>query len=423
MIKEKIHTSKYTDNKSIIGVGTFKLFNEITSSLITSFGSIFIYINSGKLWHVFFYLALYAFIQISSNLLGTKLFSNRPKLSLILRTIPFLLLYSLFFIKINALMFTIILSIGNGLINSFYFAPMDNIIGSLKTAGKTKTQSIIQFLEYVGIFLSTLIGGFVLDSVDAKLVGVVGVVLYLFATIVFFFMYSTDATKEGETTNDLKVTDKNTNEKTVVRPATESVRKGAKTQINDITKGKFNPFKKYYPWLTEGLVGIFTILEVLWSVYTYIQVGSFAVIGIIKTVIVLGGLLGIAFIGKYSSKRNWKNFVLISVLLVSAIWIVRPFLNIQLMYYLLAIIVGFLQQIIYVPLNSVYYKHYKDSKDKTRKLTQKDAYRKLFAVPLSLMCMIIGSVSISIAILGGILGLAAFQITPAYKDYEKDNDV
>ena len=248
---------------------------------------------------------------------------------------------------------------------------MDNIIGSLKTAGKTKTQSIIQFLEYVGIFLSTLIGGFVLDSVDAKLVGVVGVVLYLFATIVFFFLYSPDAIKEVETTNDLKVTDKNTNEKTVVSPATESVRKGAKTQINDITKGKFNPFKKYYPWLTEGLVGIFTILEVLWSVYVYMQIGSFAVIGIIKTVIVLGGLLGIAFIGKYSSKRNWKNFVLISVLLVSAIWIVRPLLNIQLMYYLLAIIVGFLQQVIYVPLNSVYYKHYKDSKDKTRKLTQK----------------------------------------------------
>ena len=119
MIKEKIHTSKYTDNKGIIGVGTFKFFNVIASSLIKSFGSIFIYINSGKLWHVFFYLALYAFIQISSNLLGTKLFSNRPKLSLILRTIPFLLLYSLFFIKINALMFTIILSIGNGLINSF----------------------------------------------------------------------------------------------------------------------------------------------------------------------------------------------------------------------------------------------------------------------------------------------------------------
>lgn len=400
MTKDKQLQKRTIEQKNILGVGTFKLFNSICDSMIKSFGGVFIYKNSGLLWHVFLYLIVYSLVQIASNFALVKLFSKHSKLSLILRTVPFLLLFGVFFLKVSPIWFTLIISVTNGLINSFYLAPMDKINGSLKSADRTKTQSIIQAMEYMGKIIVTLIIGFVLDSVDVRYVAFAGIILYLTATVIFFFVYKTEKTETEQV--EVPVTEKN--------------------QVIEATGKKFNPFKNYYPWLTEALIGAFAIVDVLWGVYAYTQFNSFATVGIMKAIIATGSLISTIAVGKFLVRYNWKKTVIIALVLFALIWIVRPFATNEFLFYGLTIIAGFIEPVFFVPLNSTYYKYYKYDKNKSQKLVQKDAYRKLFAVPLSLICLAIGSLPASIVLLGSIIGLASFQVGPAnrlYCDYKK----
>lgn len=386
--------------KNIISVGAFKMLNTICEGLIKAYGAVFIYINSGQIWHVFLYFILYSFFQIYSNYLLSKLFSKHSKLALILRVFPFLLMYCMIFVSIPAIWFTILFSIGVGLVNSFYMAPIDRINGLLKLSEKTKTQSIIFGFEYAGQIIISLVSGYLLDNVDVRLVALVGIILYLITTIVFYFTYN-----EQETLNRNQTTDDNiSNENTVVQHH-ESTNK----------KAKFNPFTTYYPWLTEALIGSLTALDVFWTVYVYINFNSFTIVGIMRAVIALGSLLGAILIEKISSKHNWKNTVLVSVVLFGLLWMVRPFATTNILFYGITIIIGFLTPIILIPLNTTYYKYHKNSKNRSKQLARKDGYRKLFALPLSVICMAVGSFSFGIVFMGGVFGLTAFQVKPASK--------
>lgn len=411
MTKEKTKKLKTLEQKNIISVGVFKLFNKVINALIKFYGAIFIYTNSRQISHIFLFLIVYSLVQIISNQLFSKLFSNHPKLSLILGIIPSLMMFSVFFVSLNALWFTLIISVSNGLMNSFYFAPIYVINGSLESSGETKTQSIIQSLEYLGSIITIIISGFLLDSINTKYVALMGIALYFVATVVFFFTYNYKNKKvdtKGAENNLITSLEKFCISEEIIEivPETPTMPQ----------KNKFNPFKNYYPWLTEALVGVVTLLDVLLRVYAYIHFSSFAMVGIMNAVIATSSLLGTIIIGRYSTKHTWGKLTFIAVILTSLIWIVRPFAANEILFFCLSLLSGFLMPLIIVPLDSTYYC---SNKNKSKKLVQKDLFRKLFIVPYSLICFAIASLPASIILMGGMLGLTSIQVIPASKLYEK----
>lgn len=385
------------EKKQLIYIGFFNLTNIICETLIKAFGSVIIYQKSHSIAYVFYYILIYSAVQMLSNVLLAPLFKNKPKLSLILRTIPFVLMYSVFFFSLDALTFTIIISVTNGLINSFYLAPMDNLNGRINSASVASNQSIVKIIEYCGQLLFTFISGILLDWISQTTIALIGIVIYVISTIIFYFGY-----KETPIQNQ------------------QQTKEAEQEPLIEFSKGKtkksFNPFKNYYPWLTEALIGITAITTVLWNVYCFVEFQSFTSVAIMNTLIALANLIGSIIIKRFGKSKDKLAIIsIISVIMVTIIFFIRPFALNIFMFYTFALLLSLLIPMYEIPLRSTYYRYYKNSKNQKNRLIQKDFFRKLFIIPLSLICFCFNSILFSLLFMSGVFGFLAFQVFPTKK--------
>lgn len=381
--------STLNKNKNVLGV--FKCLNSICEHTIKTFGSVILYKTTNSVFFVFMFLILYSFSQSLFDMTFLKLFTKKPKLSLILRIIPFLLMYSLFFIKLSNWWFTIILSVSNAAINSFGASPMDNLNGSIKGSAAPSRQSFLIICEKLGSIIFVVISGVLLDNISSKWIALGGIIIYLISTLIFIFGYKDIDFKKQE-----------------MKPLTF---KFDKEKIK-----KFNPIKNYYPWFAESLIGAFTIMEVLFGVYIYANFSSYAIVGYMKAVIYIGGIASSYLFKRISKKYNWTILAIFSMLIINITYFIRPYLLTFGLLYLFSVIQGFLEPLYLLPMNCAYYEMADKSLNHSQNLAKKDFYRKLFAVPISIVCLSTGSLLYSIFFVSGIMTLTNFQIYAAGKN-------
>lgn len=378
-------TEDKIEKRNFFGVGFYRLASTICESMIKAFGAVFIFKSSGKLSYVAFYIMIYSFVQIISNVLLNKFFAKHPKLSLILRAIPYLAMFSLFFFEMDSLLFMILFSILNGLVNSFGASPLSVLIGKLKKSSSPKTQGLIQAFDYLGGIVFLLLSAFFLDSFDAKWVSLAGIIIYVIVTVVFFFLYK-------ETGNEISF---------------------EKPERKEEIKEKFNPLKKYYPIICEAIVGVITVLDVYIVLYAYVEYSTFISAAIIKVVISVANLIG-SLLGTWLLKKiDWRILGFVSIGLAAGSTIAFSFISIPALAYVLAAIFGLSTPCHLVPFDTAFYKFGNLNGGDPTLYAKKDVYRKLTSIPIAAICLLAPSVGIALAICGGFKFLTMTQVIPA----------
>lgn len=374
-----------TEKRNFLGVGIYQCASTVCESMIKAFGAVFIYRSSGKLSYVMFYIMIYSFVQILSNVIFNKFFSKYPKFSLILRSIPYLAMFSLFFFEMDSLLFMILFSILNGLVNSFGASPLAVLIGRLKTSSSPKTQGFIQAFDHFGGVVFLLLSAFFLDRFDAKWVSLAGIVIYVIVTVLFFFLY------------------KETGDRTLIE----------KSQQNQGKNEKFNPLKNYYPIICESIVGVITVLDILIVLYTYVEFSTFISAAIIKVIISVANLIG-SLLGAWLLKKiDWRIFGFVSICLAAGSVIAFSFVSIPWLAYILAAIFGFSTPCHLVPFDAAFYKFGNLNGGDPSLFAKKDTYRKLTSIPIAAICLFVPSAGVALAICGGLKLLATTQVVPA----------
>lgn len=389
-----INLSKNKDKQNILSIGGYRVAIKICDSLIKSFGSVFVYVNSGKIWHVFLFYIIYSLVQAMVEISLVKFLSKKPKLALFFRIFPFIMMYALFFVSITPIYFTILIGIANGLTNAFCLAPLNRISGAIGNSTSPRIHSYISIIEYVGALIMAIISGYLLDSVDTKIIALIGMGLYIIFTLTFMYCYTEDETQ--------------------IKIQSGEITELEKLNLKQIKENKKFSLKKYNPLIAEGLIGCLTLLDILWPVFIYQKYGTFASVGLMNACYYIGAVIGSYVIGKISVKHSWSCLVIICILLSTIIWIIRPFINSTFILFLLNMLIGFGELITYIALNSVYFAYYKDYKDRGEKLIHKDGLRRLVSVPLSFVFVGSLSLRLPIMLIGGVYGLLSLQIIPAH---------
>lgn len=380
-----------TEKRNFFAVGFYKCISTICESMIKAFGAVFIYKTSGQFSYVLFYIMIYSAVQILTNISFNKFFSKHPKVALLLRAVPYLFMFSLFFFNMNSLLFMILFSISNGLVNSFEACPFSVVVGKLKHSSNTKIQGLIQAFGYFGAIISTLVSAFILDNFDAKWVALAGIIIYAVWTTIFFFLYK--GTKEDKKEHMTVETEQNQQQ----------------------VKQKFNPFKNYYPWFCEGLVGIVTILDVIFVLNVYISFSSFVSTAVIKVIISTTNFLGSVIMVSLVKKNNWKVFCFLSIVFAAGATIAISFVNVIWVACILAGVFGIATPMHIVPFDSAFYAYGKFEKDKAKLFAQKDTFRKITSIPVAAIFLTIPSIPIVLAVCGGLKLLGLTQVFPASK--------
>lgn len=386
-------TSEKTEKRNFLGVGFYRCASTICESMIKAFGAVFIYRTSGQLSYVMYYMMIYSFVQILTNVLLNKFFAKYPKISLLLRSIPYLAMFSLFFFEMDSLLFMILFSVLNGLVNSFGACSLGVLIGKLKQSSNPKTQSIIQAFDYLGGVVFLLASAFILDRFEAKWVSLAGIIIYVVLTTIFFFLYKEQ--KETQTTNSEEILQQK--------------------ECDTLPKQKFNPLKNYYPWVCEGLVGVVTVLDVFFVLNAYVTFSTFVSAALIKIIVSVTNLLGSLLIGWLIKKIDWKIIGFVSIILAAGATISISFVNIGWLAYILAGIFGLSTPFHLVPFDAAFYTYVKKEKEKARLFATKDTYRKITSIPIAAICLAVPTIGIALAICGGLKLLVLTQIVPAGK--------
>jgi len=123
----------------------------------------------------------------------------------------------------------------------------------------------------------------------------------------------------------------------------------------------FNLFKKYtrYFW-AEFLENIREEFEaIILPVVVFITVKSVISVGIINTLAPMGAILFTLFVGKLSNSKNKQKLMKIGASVMITCWLTRLFFPNQAVFYVISIIVGFVEALVLIPFSSIIYSNAK----------------------------------------------------------------
>lgn len=94
---------------------------------------------------------------------------------------------------------------------------------------------------------------------------------------------------------------------------------------------------------------------VIWPIFVFINVLSIASVGIVGTLLAASSALFTLYVGKISKKHNRAGFIVLGSVAMIIIWILRYFLEGELIFYALTIISGFVYVFFSVPYYAYFY--------------------------------------------------------------------
>lgn len=119
----------------------------------------------------------------------------------------------------------------------------------------------------------------------------------------------------------------------------------------------FSLFKKYTKFaFAQSLLRVNEITEgIIWPIFIYLSFKSVLKIGMIGTLLGVGGILFTYLIGNFSDKYNKKNIIKAGSLFMILIWAARYFFNNEIIFYILTVMAGFFAILTTVPIDTIFY--------------------------------------------------------------------
>ena len=101
--------------------------------------------------------------------------------------------------------------------------------------------------------------------------------------------------------------------------------------------------------------------SIIWPIFVFLILKNTISIGFVGTLLSLGSVIFIFFIGRSSDKSNKKTMIKIGALLTTLIWFSRYYLNSEIYIYVLTILIGIFSIMKVIPLNALFYQSVKKS--------------------------------------------------------------
>lgn len=167
----------------------YKFLSNFANNLVGAFVPLIIFIETGELYIAFVYLVVHCIIRMVANYALKNQIRKRPQIFLILRIFT-LTGYSIFILLLEQYLWLSVIGICIFLSLDYSFKLSANeIIYNYSSLNKsTDSLGITRVFEQLGIIVSLLIGGFLLDQ-NRELVVIISLILYGFSVIPLGFYY------------------------------------------------------------------------------------------------------------------------------------------------------------------------------------------------------------------------------------------
>ncbi len=302
-----------------------KMIANFANNLVGAFVPLIIYQATGNLMYAIIYLVCNNVCRLLFEFAFKNLYGKYPQLFLLLRIIP-ITLYNVF-------IFVLDVNLVLGVIGVCLFLALDNSLNGLSkeiiynysslTQKSDKSLGITRLFEQIGIIVALIVGGFLLD-LNKTLVLIISLVIYAISVIPLVSFYI-----------------KSKNQKTFNKDATSNA-------INTLSKN--SEYKKKSNKLTFKLLlcyaisyftfAFYDMTTTTYSLFVFIQKGEFAVAGILNAVFNSMYAIGFFVAGIANEKRDLTKLVSIFSILIGALAITLPFVNLDKYFVLVCLIYG-----------------------------------------------------------------------------------
>ncbi len=303
-----------------------KLLSNIATNLVGSFIPVIVYEATGSLTLSILFFAIQYLVRIAFVEIFKKPFQTKPQVMLVVRILP-ILLYSMFVILIEYNVWVGVIGVifFSGLSNAFKSMPTEIIFNySSLSDGSEGSLGFTRLIEQIGVFVSFLVGGYLLE-ISKIMTVIISIVIYAISVVPLVIYY-------------LKCKQDKTFNKDAISNAT-------------LTFSKDNDKYTYGKVLSKKLVLIYGItyfvyclldaFASLFNIHLFVIYGSYAIAGILNAVYNAAYGIGNFVYGKIAEKRDIQVDVIISCIVCALCVVVVSFVNVAWVQYTLFAILGF----------------------------------------------------------------------------------
>ena len=305
-----------------------KLLANFATNLVGAFIPIIVFEATGSMFlGVLTYLLQY-FIRMLVVIVLRKLFETKPQIMLLFGAIP-ILMYSLFVIIINYNLWVGVVGviIFNGINSAFSAMPREYILNysSLNNNNEESSLGFTRFMEQVGVFISYLVGGYLL-GINKFIVVAISLAIYLASVVPLVMFYN--KSKKDKTFNSDAVSN-------------------AQLTFKANDKEKYS----YGKVLTKKIIFLYGVsyffycfvdaYSKLFNIHLFATTGSYAIAGVFNAIYNATFGIGSYIFGKISQKKDILTHVVVCLVIMGACILTISFVEIDWLRYVLFGVLGF----------------------------------------------------------------------------------
>ncbi len=310
--------------KSLKNIYLMKSTYAFAGSFITIFIPIYFLSRGISLANVILFYLIYSLGTLVFFFLANKLVKLIGLRNTAILSYPFLFLY--YFLVYNITKYSIpiwVIALVNSIQASFFWFPLHIWITNISTKNKMGNElgKFFAFPKILKIF-SPVIAGFIIILLNFKALFILATILYLFSLVPLLFLPEF--------------------------PYQDSFNLKKFWEL-------FFSYRKYF--LAEVVENLREEAEgVIYPIFVFLSFGSILSIGYIGTLGTIGSVIFILLVGKYADKVSQRKMMMGGAIILIVVWLVRFFSLNPIIFYSTTLMVGFVEALILIPLNSVVYK-------------------------------------------------------------------
>lgn len=168
----------------------YRIVSNFATNLLGVFVPLLIFQATGKLYLAILYWMIERLARIAGDYFLRHFVRKKPQIAMLLRLIPLAICY-IFIIYLdtsNAIILGIFLEMSLGLSNALKTMPQDVLFNYLDSKKSIPT-GLMRSIDRIGIVLSILLGGFLLDHFGQTIVALLALILYFLAALPLYLYY------------------------------------------------------------------------------------------------------------------------------------------------------------------------------------------------------------------------------------------
>ncbi|MBE5738241.1 MAG: MFS transporter [Clostridiales bacterium] len=305
----------------------YKMISNFANNLIGAFVSLIILQATGQLVYAVIYLVCVNTLRLIFTISLKRITSKYPQLCLLLRIVP-ITLYNvfIFILDINLIIGVIGVCIFVALDAALNYLPKEIIFNysSLSQSQKSdKSIGITRLFEQTGIIVAMIVGGLLLDF-NKTLVLILALGIYTLSVIplvIYYIRCKNEKTFNKDATSNAIITLKR--------------KENTKTATQKITKKILFTYAIIY-----FSFAFMDLLQTSFGLYVFLCKGEFALAGIINAIFNSFYAIGFYVASAINEKKDTTKLVSILCLVMAAVVVFLPFVNVDTMFIVICLIYG-----------------------------------------------------------------------------------